>query len=117
MEGMVEVYARYAEDDVVERASAHTNRLHNKLAMTVATSVVGPLYSLAKVTEKSVIGLTSNAATQLANLDRRVEELSRQLTSVALRHRQQQGLLERVWEKVSPPTPHPRAAPPQPPLG
>ena len=43
MEGMVEVYARYAEDDVVERASAHTNRLHNKLAMTVATSVVGPL--------------------------------------------------------------------------
>ena len=85
--------------------------LHNKLTLSIATSVVGPLHSLAEVTGKSVKavnGLTSNAATQLAGLNRWVEELSDQLVSVAQTNRQQQDLLEKIWEKVNcPPTPPP----------
>ena len=73
--------------------------------------MVGPLHSLAEVTGKSVKavnGLTSNAATQLAGLNRWVEELSDQLVSVAQTNRQQQDLLEKIWEKVNcPPTPPP----------
>ena len=40
-------------------------------------------------------------ATQLTSLNRRVEELSAQPISVAQKNRQQQELLEKIWERIN----------------
>ena len=70
---------------------------------------------------KAIAGLNKSAATQLASLiskvdllvksrtndalERKVEELSGQLVSLARRSRQQQELLDKILEKVSTPPP------------
>ena len=64
-----------------------------------------------------VESLATNAATQLASLNCRVEELSGQLTGVSQKNLQQLELLEKIWEKANllqPLSPAP-AAPRQPP--
>ena len=84
--------------------------------------------SEAEKMNKAVSGLATMAASQLATLlqkvdelgktrscppdtlERKVEELSGQLVSLAQQSRQQQGLLGKIWEKVSTPPP-PSAAP------
>ena len=83
----------YNTKKAVESAAGRANKAVSGLATTAASQLATLLSKVDKL-EKSRSPNT---------LERKVEELSGQLVALSQRSRQQQELLDKIWEKVSPP--------------